>query len=90
MMRKAWAFLSSPENRTILAWLGGGGLAAVVAVLGALLQAQRPPTAPSGPASAQPGISAPGGVAAGTISGGDFTIGPQPPPPPSPRPDAPR
>jgi hypothetical protein len=88
MIRRAWSFLLSPENRTALAWLGGGALAAAVAVLGAFLQAQRPPSAASGPASAHPNISAPGGVAAGTISGGSFTIGP--PPPPSPKPDAPR
>jgi hypothetical protein len=91
MIRKAWGFLLSPENRTVLAWLGGGALAAAVAVLGALLQApQRPSTATSGPAAAQPGISAPGGVAAGTISGGSFTIGPQSPSPAPPKPDAPR
>jgi hypothetical protein len=82
MICKAWAFLLNPENRTVLAWLGGGALAAAVAILGALLQAPRP-SSPSGPAS---NISAQGGVAAGTITGGTFTIGPQPPA----KPEAPR
>jgi hypothetical protein len=28
-----WDFLSDPDNRTVLAWLGGGILAAIVAIL---------------------------------------------------------
>jgi hypothetical protein len=80
-LSKGWRFLGRRENRTILAWLGGG-VVAVAGLVGAWLW---PDPLPPPPAPAQTAISAPSGVAAGTISGGTFTIGggggaPAPPP----------
>jgi hypothetical protein len=74
MLARAWRFLTNPENRATLAWLGGGAVAAVT--LGVTLFGG---TAPKHSAPA-PTVSAPGGVAVGTMSGGTVNVTPAPRP----------